>query len=79
MDYYSYDASGKATISTHLISGHVHTHPPNSEISPADLAFAGGNNKSESYPGISKYILNKKTLQKYNKSGIENTQTHNCN
>jgi len=79
LDYYSYDATGMTTISTHLITGHVHTHPPGGQVSLQDKTFAGGNNTAESYPGIPKYILNNSSLQKYNGNGIENTQNHNCN
>jgi len=83
LDYYSYDATGFATTSTHLISGHVHTHPPGPDQAKAspdyDIPFAGGNNKPESYPGVSKYILNNDGIVPYDKNGAKTKQPLNCN
>jgi len=82
LDYYSYDG----TTSTHLVTGHVHTHPMNghqNEPSPTDKIFAGappapGVNGREAYPGVRKYILNNNNLVEYDRNGAKNTQTNNC-
>jgi len=87
LDYYTYDANGRATVSTHLITGHVHTHPPGPDQnipSPRhDLVFAGAPPPNatvgqESYPGVRKYILNKDNLVEYDKNGVKNINANNC-
>ena len=79
LDYYSYDATGFATTSTHLISGHVHTHPPGPDQnipSGFDKAFFSNLN----WQGFPKYILNANNMIEYDNSqtGVKNTQVYNC-
>ena len=79
LDYYSYDATGRATITTHLVSGHVHTHPTNgNENRPSrdyDIPFAS----SPNWQGIPKYILNENNLVEYDQNGVKHTQSYRNN
>jgi len=80
LDYYSFDTNGNVTITTHLVTGHVHTHPMNgneNRPSPTDVNFAANGN----YPGITKYIVNQNNLVRYDATGDagKSIQPHNCN
>ncbi len=64
----TFDAAGNATVTTHLVTAHVHSHPMNGNentVSSVDETFA----KTGSFPGMPKYILNQNNLVKYNETG----------
>jgi hypothetical protein len=78
----TFDAQGHATVTTHVVTAHIHSHPMNgNQNTPSpdfDIPFAGGDNKAESYPGVPKYILNNDNLVEYTKDGVKSIVANNC-